>query len=240
MAPPFLPPPPEPIEPPEPPLEPPQSSIIKWKGLTYNEIIPTFRRNRNANQSTNNTFLPNPCNIYRRELPNTPFSVFGNQREIKISDLEQPGFSNRTSIIVDNSCGQIQQPYESNEPDVKPLKECVSVTNSLRRVRSSGMNPEKPIFISDTQIGTTYYTYGNQYLNSTFDTRECLINAPNNPQFSCQGAVSYSNYIVRKQYETNTDNNAITAATYKLQILYAESVKNAVGDTGSLCATNVP
>ena len=210
-----------------------QTSIIKWKGLTYNEIIPTFRRNRNSNASTNNIFLPNPCTIYRRELT-PPFSGFTDgctigRSNIKISELEQPGFSNRTSVTGGDSC-DIKVPT--------PLKR-VCNENSLRRIRSAGMNPERQLFISDTKIGTTYYTNCSQYLKSSVDS-QCQKTAYSNAQFSCQGAVSYSNYIVRKQYDTNRDNNAITAATYKSPILYAQTLKGVVGDTGSLCANHTP
>ena len=100
------------------------------------------------------------------------------------------------------------------------------------------MNNEKPIFISDSKIATKYYTNDLQYLNAVIN--DCNIYKPNNAQFSQQGAVSYSNYILRKTNDINRINNKITCATYKLPLSYCETVKNVIGDTGTLCAKKIP
>jgi hypothetical protein len=101
------------------------------------------------------------------------------------------------------------------------------------------MNRETPQFVSSTKMKGGYYANNAQYLRGTIG-KECVIYNPNNQQFAQQGAVSYSNYILRKNYDINSANNAITSATYAVPLLYAESIKMAVGDTGTLCAKNVP
>lgn len=212
---------------------------IKWKGRTYNEIVSIIKSNKNQNQSTQNIFLPNPCKIYRRELPITTFlfneinANSGNERtSLKID--ENPSYTiKNTNNYCDNNI-IIQKEYNVY-PNIM-LKDNITDTtiiNSIRRIRSSGMNIEKPIFVSNTKIATKYYTNKCQYLNSTINND---IYNPNNPQFSQQGAVSNSNYILRKTFDTNRNNNKITSATYRLPLLYAETIKNNIGDTNSICA----
>jgi hypothetical protein len=212
------------------------TNIIQWKGRTYNEIVPSIRRNTNTNASTQNTFLPNPCKIYRREIPFNVGETYGGtgRNPVTIIELEQPGYRNyhigdtTTTTTICDANVQTELPLTQ--------KECVA--NVLRKVRSAGMNPERPVFVSNTAITTKYYTSGCQYLKAK--DAKCDIDVPNNGQFNCQGATTYSNYILRKQYDTNLANWAITAATFKTPILYAESIKSAIGDTTSLCAKNVP
>jgi hypothetical protein len=204
---------------------------IKWKGRTYNEIVSTIKQNKNKNESTRNTFLPNPCKIYRHELP-TPFSNVsnsGNERTSLHID-NKPGYTNR--VLIDNNiidCNNIIIQKPINDPDKTPLNDDVIIGNSIKRVRSSGMNPEKPVFISNTKIGTKYYTNKQQYIDSTINNK-CIIYNPNNQQFSQQGAVSYSNYILRKSYDVNRINNEITSATYMLPLAYAQTIKQNIGN----------
>jgi hypothetical protein len=210
---------------------------IKWKGQTYNQIISTIKRNNNSNLSAQNTFLPNPCKIYRRELT-TPFSNSGNERtSLKINEI-----LHGTSQTSTNTCNNLIIQTEYLAPSDTTLKGDITnstVNNSIRRVRSSGMNNEKPVFISNTKIGTKYYTNETQYLKS-ISTDKCTIYNPNNTQFSQQGAVSNSNYILRKSFDINRTNNDITTATYLLPLSYAETIKNNIGDTGTLCSKNIP
>lgn len=223
---------------------------IKWKGRTYNEIVSIFKRNKNKNVSTQNTFLPNPCKIYRRELPIITYSFSDLQTNsgndsTTLQQIETPGSTIRYLSTLGDYCDNspplsnswaIQKPYSS--PIDTTLKECDTnntIINSIRRVRSCGMNPEKPTFVSTSKISTKYYTNECQYLKSTFNDN-CTIYNPNNQQFSQQGAVSYSNYVLRKNFDINRANNQITSATYNVPLLYAESIKNAIGDTGSLCS----
>jgi hypothetical protein len=221
---------------------------VSWKGRTYNEIVSTIKRNKNKNASSQNTFLPNPCKIYRRELP-IPFSVdninSGSERtSLKLGDF--PGSTTRVLSILGDYCNTpsynnliIQKPYDApTDTTLKGEIDDTTIINSIRRVRSSGMNNEKPVFISNVKIGTRYYINQPQFMKSTVDN--CNIYNPNNGQFSQQGAVSYSNYILRKNFDINRANNEITSATYSLPLLYAETIKNAVGDTGTLCSNNLP
>jgi hypothetical protein len=218
-------------------------SPIKWKGRTYNEIISAIKKNANENASMQNTLLPNPNKIYRRTLLpfNRSSTTCGNERtSVKLG--EYPGSTIRTLVPGTDTDIFIQKEYNVVPPFDTTIKGCVddsAITKSLRLVRSAGMNSETPQFVSSSKMKGGYYANNAQYLMSTAG-KECTIYNPNNAQFAQQGAVSYSNYILRKTYDINSANNAITSATYSVPLLYAESIKMAVGDTGTLCAKNVP
>lgn len=221
-------------------------NLIKWKGKTYNEIIPIIKCNNNNNLSLQNTFLPNPCKIYRYELPNFDNINVNNER-ISSKIYDSPGSTTRYSNILDNYCNTplynnliIQKDYNVYSSNNIPIKNNITnsiIHNSIRRLRSSGMNNEKPLFISNTQISTNYYNNQCQYLNNTL--QNCNIYNPNNIQFSQQGAVSCSNYILRKNFDTNYYNNKITSSIYKLPILYADNIKNNIGDTNTIQNCNL-
>jgi hypothetical protein len=216
--------------------------IIKWKGRTYNEIIAVIKRNKNENLSLNNAFLPNPCKIYRYNLPfnemlpsgytNAGLNA-GQERTSTRIPSETPGFTNYYATNDPSNCAglYVQVPYNvpnNTTTEVEPLND---VINTIRRVRSSGMNKEKPQFVSNTKMVNPYSINNKQYLSATVN-QECAIYKPNNGQFSQQGG----NYILRKSFDINRANNAITCATYSLPLSYAETIKMAVGDTGSAMA----
>jgi hypothetical protein len=220
---------------------------IKWKGHTYNEIISIIKRNKNKNISTQNIFLANPSKIYRRELPIASIIENINSGENERTSLkinEKPGGS--TKSLINNTGTYCNSPLYNNliiqkEYDAFSINHSIlhddlihtNIINTIKKIRSSGMNTEKPTFISNSKIGTKYYTDKSQHINS-INHKHNIYN-PNNEQFSQQGGVSYSNYILRKKFDINRINNEITCATYNLPLCYAETIKNTIGDTGSLC-----
>ena len=205
------------------------TNIVQWKGRTFNEIVPSIRRNQNSNASAQNTFAANPCKIYRREMPGG--GGCSGRNPVTIMGLEQPAYRNHHVGWGDDDADNVQT-------EIPLTQKGNYVANALRKVRSAGMNPERPAFVSNTEVATKYYTSSYQFLKAK--DAKCDVNTTvNNGQFGCQGAVSYSNYIARKQYDTNLANWAITAATFGTPFLYAESIKTAIGDTASVCATNV-
>lgn len=207
--------------------------MISWKGITYNEVIATLRRNTNTNQSMENTYLPNPNRIYRNEI-----TVLNTNNTTSHNTV--PSYPSGTIKTTVSNCNPfIQKGLAISSPMAQ--KGCVDNTqnNAFRRVRSAGMNCEKPVFVSNTKIKTGYYDSRTQYLKSTIDA-ECNHINLNNVQFAQQGAVSNSNYILRKRFNTNQDNGLITRKVFDTPLLYAETIKNAIGDTGYLCSNNLP
>jgi hypothetical protein len=220
-------------------------SPIKWKGRTYNEIVSAIKKNTNENASAQNTLLPNPCKIYRRTLPtfNASNITCGNERT-SVNLGEYPGFTNHSYTVPDTALFiqkeyNVPLPYDTTDGGSEICVVDSAITKSLRLVRSAGMNRETPRFVSSSKMKGGYYANNAQYLQGTIG-KECVIYNPNNQQFAQQGGVSYSNYILRKNYDINSANNSITSATYSVPLLYAQSIKMAVGDTGTLCAKNVP
>lgn len=215
---------------------------IKWKGRTYNEIIAIIKRNKNENLSIQNAFLPNPCKIYRynlpfNEIPPNAGPNVGHERTSMRIPSESPGFTNHY-YADDSNCNPtfLQVPYNPSsnaQSNAETLKGKCNIVDTIRRIRSAGMNREKPVFVSNTKMENPYSINNKQHLDATVN-RGCATYKPNNAQFSQQGGVSYSNYILRKSFDINRANNAITSATYSLPISYAETIKMAVGDTGSI------
>lgn len=213
--------------------------MISWKGKTYNEITAILQKNKNQNESVENTFLPNPCKIYRRSfnLPSNDESSgtanSGNERILQ-STFDIPAASFRT-INTQTQCNNIilQKAYN---PTV--LQNDTIISDSIRRVRSAGMNNEKPVFVSNSKITSPYFNSNIQYLDATV-VKDCIFN-PNNPQFSQQGAVSYGAYILRKNNDICRINNALTERAFDAPLLYAENIKYIIGDTPALCNNATP
>ena len=129
------------------------TSIIPWKGRTFNEIVSVKKRNEPTHP---NLFKANPLKIYRREI-----NVVNCNEKINASVfmMETPG-----ATIVNSSssnCNGSQQVVDFNYNENKCESPC-SVAglpfsksgDALRRVRSSGMNNRK------------FYSSTKQYLES--------------------------------------------------------------------------
>jgi len=100
---------------------------------------------------------------------------------------------------------------------------------AIKRIRSAGMNTEKTKFIDNTKLARPYYSSTPQYINGTIH-KDCNIIKLNNPQFSQQGGVSYSNYVLRKHFDTIETSNILTGDTFTVPYIYAETIKYAHGD----------
>jgi hypothetical protein len=135
------------------------TSIISWKGRTFNEIVSVKKKNIATNT---NIFKANPLKLYRREI-----NVDNCNEKINASVfmMETPG-----STIVNSAatnCSGSKQIVDFNYNENKCESPC-SVANlpfsksgdALRRVRSSGMNNRK------------FYSSTKQYLESRSRTHD--------------------------------------------------------------------
>jgi len=218
-------------------------SNVQWKSGSLNQELPVFKKNdRSTLSSGQSLFRAFPPRVYRKEL------VFANQEgscnpstNIRVGNFEIPGGAITTNVTnnvsaplyyvtttIDENCGGCSNIMNSIQ------------SNSLRRIRSSGV------------IKKNYFTSSQQYLNnrnvsyakqqyailregdsnsvpgsaaaednvystnglppSCNSTKKYSVSyyKPNNSQFSNQGAVSNGCYIARLKYDTERT----TAASY--------------------------
>lgn len=208
------------------------SPFISWKGKSLQQIITVIKKNDTKNISLTGTdinktfFLPNPLNIYRREL-NLSDSSFCNTRfSTTINEIDLPNGTVLNSTKYSNGLVTLINPktpeYQMENPQYNVCRYdddtdvFVPVTNiqanALRRLRSSG------------KIKNTYFTDTNQYLHkrsktfqqnqfhyqsqtttdpSLCDTRNLQnVYKNSNEQFETQGSVTSSSRVSRLKYNT--------------------------------------
>jgi len=160
--------------------------IIKWKDKTFNQITSSIKKNKGtiATTNTRNLLLPNPLNIYRREIASiNNNNCSGSLRtNIRVNLFEQPG----GYLITNTQLGHIgvesildkqlvktknqQNEHSCNDSiyyvppymkDISKQNRCLSTqNNALRKARSSG------------KIKQNFYSTTNQYLYSRKKTFE--------------------------------------------------------------------
>ena len=135
------------------------TSIIQWKGRTFNEVVSVKKKNE---PTGSNIFKSNPLKIYRRELNSNNCNEKTNA---SVFMMETPG-----ATIVNSqasNCSGSQQVVDFHYNENKCERPC-SVAglpfsksgDALRRVRSSGMNNRK------------FYSSTKQYLESRSRTHQ--------------------------------------------------------------------
>lgn len=193
--------------------------LIDWKGQTIKELTPTWKLNNNIHNTLDSKFYFKalPLKLYRNEIANNGPNCYS-KLSIKIKNFETP----KGTIITDNFNG-LDNTTCLDKINTDCLEEsCIPIQtaqqNALRRIRSKGI-------VNNTK----YYTNSQQYLNnrnlsydknkyqykdvnSDFSYRSNNVTncsnevhyKPSNQRFAVQGAVSSSDLIARKKYNTIT------------------------------------
>ena len=219
--------------------------LVSWKGLTIQEINSKIVLNEKVIEGQANLFRAAPLKIPRREIASKNSNTCNSRTSVSIDVINQPGgiSSNTTSVDPSNNIlltNTLDLPNNGCEyPGT--CNTITSVTeNAKKRVRSSGMIRQK---YHSTTNNPLYHTNSKQYLhsrNKTFKQNQyvfpgqdanntCFVTQynPSNTQFAVQGAVTSSDLITRKRYNTITD----SAASYTTA--FGQNVSNALSYGGN-------
>ena len=229
-----------------------ESAFFGWKGKTLHQITSSLKKNKNNITDTHNIFLSNPVTYYRKEIVTADLSYGNPRLNVHIDELHGAGQTivktdAPTSCIgIDNTLdiNLSTNKYDTGGSTQLTPTLCFSQEDTARRrVRSGGM-PKKDIAIVDNSQASRksqYYTSSSQYLydrNKAFSQNERPYDKtmytpsdiacdaptikPNNSRFFEQGAAKSGELIMRKKYDTITENLA------KYQSAYGCSVANAL------------
>lgn len=145
--------------------------LIRWKGLTFNQIHSSIQKNGRINtdtiMSTRSYFSANPLKIYRREIASVDNGGCTSRTSLKIDIFNRPnGTINNTDYLNTNDLVNILNttiPNNSCEQYVNCSVVLSPEQNARNRVRSSGMIKRK---YNEDKNNDMYYTSTSQYLSS--------------------------------------------------------------------------
>jgi hypothetical protein len=141
------------------------TSIIPWKGATFQELSAGIKFNSAPTASNTSIFLPNSLRVYRKEIASTAIGRCNPRTSIKIDDYNMPGGTLSTNVVTTTGLANTGDLiYEANtceHPSSENLCNAFlsPADNARRRVRSSGM-------IKKQSVNSDYYTSTQQYMNS--------------------------------------------------------------------------
>lgn len=195
------------------------TSLISWKGLTINQINSKISKNVGTVQGQRNLFKANPVRLPRRET-NTTDSKNCNRSAITLNTINIPGgtIANSSATTSNNILltTEVKVPNNSCEYPGTCNTYTSPIENAKRRVRSGGMIRQK---YHETSNNKAYHTNTREYLesrNMTYKQNQYVLSNPDNTcfkthynpsnnQFAVQGAVTSSDLVTRKRYNTITD-----------------------------------
>jgi hypothetical protein len=229
-----------------------ESAFFGWKGKTLHQITSSLKKNKNNITDTHNIFLSNPLSHYRKEIASIDLSYGNPRLNVHFDELNGAGqtiVKTDTPTSCNGIDNTLDINLSTNKYDTGGAIQFTSTLcfsqedTARRRVRSGGM-PKKDIAIVDNSQASRksqYYTSSSQYLydrNKAFSQNERPYDKssftpsdiacesptvkPNNSRFFEQGAVKSGELIMRKKYDTITENLA------KYQSAYGCSVANAL------------
>jgi hypothetical protein len=200
------------------------SSPIQWKGLTFQQVVNTLKKNTNNATKINSFFRTPPLKVYRR----TVFNGSKNERQSATigATIEQPGGTFKTNVCngsLANGIPILTIPLVTSG--------CNAPSNALKRVKSAGMirntatynvNSYQYLSKRDRTFSQNQFNYivsGNshakpgsslatnnvyqQNTSGSFEvTKPIVIFKPNNAKYGQQGGVSSSSRIERLKYDT--------------------------------------
>jgi len=162
--------------------------FFPWKGKTFAQVTSYLQKNKNGNPSVANYMLPNPLQIYRREIA-TPSEVGCTERTARsIDELNRPGGSivlsspdtvqgiqgivgtvdpllPNNASVTGAACITCTGPDNCTTSSTDSSNVCFTDANkALRRCRSAGMVHQK--YKTDHNNAQIYYTNSRQYLTS--------------------------------------------------------------------------
>jgi hypothetical protein len=141
------------------------TSIIPWKGATFQELSAGIKFNSAPTASNTSIFLPNSLRVYRKEIASTAIGRCNPRTSIKIDDYNMPGGTLSTNVVTTTGLANTGDlTYEKNTCEHPSRTNLCNAflspaDNARRRVRSSGM-------IKKQSVNNDYYTSTQQYMNS--------------------------------------------------------------------------
>jgi hypothetical protein len=138
------------------------SPLIKWQGLTFQQVVSTLQKNTNTSTQTTSFFRAGPLKIYRRNIGRTNDSgaliSSNNERQsVTIANvMEQPGGAVNTTVPIcyNNGVGIVTNQNITNNAYQKGLCTTICVSepaNALKRVKSAGMIRSKKYNVNSYQ-----------------------------------------------------------------------------------------
>ena len=214
-----------------------------WKGTSTNSIIPTNSRpytNNDPNLKTlpRTSFKANPIKHWRKQLQ--PVYSTKSSNKVSISQLNAPSTVIYTgkptsdceeynmqllkdNVNLLNTCDGMK--YVDNN-SIK----CIGGSNHIKRSGSTSINvnyyqTHSKYLQAKCRTHSQNSTLGEKNTNGTYKSTTCksnkcnkpIIYKPSNSNFSTQGSVSSSAYLLRKK------NNAITNNSASLKTAYGNS-----------------
>lgn len=141
------------------------TTIIPWKGATFQELSAGIKFNSAPTATAASIFLPNSLRIYRKEIASTSIGRCNPRTSIKINEYDMPGGVLNTNITTTTGLANTGDLIYENNTCEHPssINQCNAflnpADNARRRVRSSGMMKKQ-------SANNDYYTSTKQYLNS--------------------------------------------------------------------------
>jgi hypothetical protein len=193
--------------------------LINWKGETIKELTPSWQLNNNIHTSLDSKFYFKalPLKIYRNEIASN-IPNCNSKLSIKIKNFETP----KGTSVTDKMNG-LDNITCLDKINTRCLEEsCIPIQseqqNALKRLRSNGIINNTKYYTNSQQYlnnrNLSYDKNNYQYkdLNSDFSYRSNNVTncsnevyyKPSNQRFAVQGAVSSSDLIARKKYNTIT------------------------------------
>lgn len=186
---------------------------IKWKGLTFQQVVGSLQKNTNTATNTRAFFKTPPLKIHRRMVGSCNNSE--SQSATIASVMEQPGGSIKT---VNDGVKIVTMPNYPSDNGTN------AASNALKRVKSAGMFRNRAYNVNSYQyLGNrertfsqnqfNYFVSGNSSNLATIISRQngsgafnvknpVVVYKPNNAKYGQQGGVSSSSRIERLKYET--------------------------------------
>ena len=148
------------------------TSIIPWKGATFQELSAGIKFNTIPSVSNTSIFGPNPLRIYRREIASTTFGRCNPRTSVKIDAYDRPGGILTTNVVTSTGLRNTGDLIYENNTSAHPPTNCIQfmspADNARRRVRSSGMIKKNSDYYTSTQqyLGSRNISYDqNQYFH---------------------------------------------------------------------------
>ena len=152
------------------------TSIIPWKGATFQELSAGIKFNSAPSVSSTSIFGPNPLRIYRREIASTAIGRCNPRTSVKIDAYDRPGGTLSTNVVTTTGLRNTGDLIYENNTSAHPPTNCIPIGNAFmspadnarRRVRSSGMIKKNSDYYTSTQqyLGSRNISYDqNQYFH---------------------------------------------------------------------------
>jgi len=231
-----------------------------WKDKSTNSIVPSNSRpytndDQNLQSLPRTTFKANPIKHWRKQLQ--PVYKTKSSKQVSIDQINAPSTIVHTGYINSDCSDYNMQLLKENinllskcdgikhiDTDSNSIR-CIGGTNHIKRSGSSSVKPNyyqthDKYLKAKCKTHSQNSTLGEINENGSYSSTNCsslnskcnkpIIYKPSNSNFSTQGSVSASSYLLRKKNNAITNNSASLKTAYGNT--YVKGVAYYPGKTG--------